>query len=139
MALIGQHTKDEITAQFAAHVSSGKVEFFSKAEIDFIIGKREGIYIWDLDGTRLINCHSNGGVFNLGTPPSAGHCGFKTCAGGAGHWQPPFRQRGARLVGSTLGIPDSWRLEPGDIWRLGRRGDRYGAQDRTGFTRKRLE
>jgi acetylornithine/succinyldiaminopimelate/putrescine aminotransferase len=66
MPLIGQQSKDEITAQFAAHVSSGKVEFFSQAGIDFIIGKREGIYIWDLDGTRLINCHSNGGVFNLG-------------------------------------------------------------------------
>lgn len=66
MDLIGQHSKPEITRQFAAHVSSGKVEFFTQAGIDFIIGKREGIYIWDLAGTRLINCHSNGGVFNLG-------------------------------------------------------------------------
>ena len=66
MALIGQQSKDDITAQFAAHVSSGKVEFFSQAGIDFIIGKREGIYTWDIDGMQLINCHSNGGVFNLG-------------------------------------------------------------------------
>jgi acetylornithine/succinyldiaminopimelate/putrescine aminotransferase len=66
MSLIGQQTKDTTTRQFAEHVSSGKVDFFTQAGIDFIIGKREGIYIWDVDGMKLINCHCNGGVFNLG-------------------------------------------------------------------------
>jgi putrescine aminotransferase len=66
MSLIGKLPKDEITRQFADHVSSGKAEFFSQAGIDFIIGKREGIYIWDINGKQLINCHCNGGVFNLG-------------------------------------------------------------------------
>jgi putrescine aminotransferase len=66
MSLIGQRPKGEITDLFAKHVSSGKAEFFSQAGIDFVIGKREGIYIWDLEGKQLINCHSNGGVFNLG-------------------------------------------------------------------------
>jgi putrescine aminotransferase len=66
MSLIGQRSKSEITKLFAKHVSSGKAEFFSQAGIDFVIGKREGIYIWDLDGKQLINCHCNGGVFNLG-------------------------------------------------------------------------
>ncbi len=59
-------TKQEISDRFARHVSSGKAEFYSQAGVDFIMGKREGVYIWDLDGRRLINCHSNGGVFNLG-------------------------------------------------------------------------
>ena len=66
MSLIGQLPKSEITTRFADHVSSGKAEFFNQAGIDFVVGKREGIYIWDLDGKQLINCHSNGGVFNLG-------------------------------------------------------------------------
>ena len=66
MSLIGQRPKGEITNLFASHVSSGKAEFFSQAGIDFVIGKREGIYIWDLGGKQLINCHCNGGVFNLG-------------------------------------------------------------------------
>lgn len=66
MSLIGQQPRTNITKEFADHVSSGKAEFFNQAGIDFIIGKREGIYIWDLEGKRLINCHSNGGVFNLG-------------------------------------------------------------------------
>ncbi|HOT43388.1 MAG TPA: aminotransferase class III-fold pyridoxal phosphate-dependent enzyme [Spirochaetota bacterium] len=29
-------------------------------------GKRDGCYLYDINGTRYINCHSNGGVFNLG-------------------------------------------------------------------------
>ncbi len=52
--------------RFARHVSSGKAKFFGQVGIDFVFGRREGVYVWDLDGTRLINCHSNGGVFNLG-------------------------------------------------------------------------
>lgn len=66
MPLTGQQSKAAINQQFAEHVSSGRVDYFSQAGIDFIMGKREGIYTWDIDGTRLINCHSNGGVFNLG-------------------------------------------------------------------------
>jgi acetylornithine/succinyldiaminopimelate/putrescine aminotransferase len=61
-----QHTKTEIIDRFARHVSSGKAEFFAAAGIDFVAGDREGIYLSDLDGRRLINCHCNGGVFNLG-------------------------------------------------------------------------
>ena len=66
MTLIGQQSRDRITHQYGEHVFSGRVKYFSQAGIDFIMGKREGIYTWDIDGARLINCHSNGGVFNLG-------------------------------------------------------------------------
>jgi acetylornithine/succinyldiaminopimelate/putrescine aminotransferase len=66
MPLIQQDTKAAITARFARHVSSGKVAFFEQVGIDFVMGRREGIHIWDVDGKRLIDCHSNGGVFNLG-------------------------------------------------------------------------
>jgi putrescine aminotransferase len=35
--------------------------------MEFVPGRREGVYLWDVDGQkRLINCHCNGGVFNLG-------------------------------------------------------------------------
>jgi len=66
MSLIAQKSKDKIISSFEQHVSSGKAEFFTQAGIDYVIGKREGVYIYDLDGKRLINCHCNGGVFNLG-------------------------------------------------------------------------
>lgn len=58
--------RDVIRTRFADHVSSGKAAFFAQAGIDFIIGRREGCYVWDLDGRRLFNAHCNGGVFNLG-------------------------------------------------------------------------
>jgi acetylornithine/succinyldiaminopimelate/putrescine aminotransferase len=63
----GMHTKDELVDLFAQHVSSGKVRFFQSAGIDFVLGRREGSYLWDVtDERRLIDCHCNGGVFNLG-------------------------------------------------------------------------
>ena len=59
--------KDKIVERFARHVSSGKAEFFSQVGVDFVFGRREGVYVWDVDGERrLIDCHCNGGVFNLG-------------------------------------------------------------------------
>jgi len=67
MSLIGQDDKQKITERFARHVSSGKVDFFAQVGIDFVFGQREGIYVWDVSGERrLIDCHCNGGVFNLG-------------------------------------------------------------------------
>lgn len=64
---IGQLTPDEIKQQFGRYVSSAKVAFFETVGVDFIPGRREGAFMWDVSGEkRLINCHSNGGVFNLG-------------------------------------------------------------------------
>ena len=52
---------------FKNHVSSGKVDFYKKYNMDFVMGHREGSWLYDLDGKkRLFNLHSNGGVFNLG-------------------------------------------------------------------------
>jgi putrescine aminotransferase len=51
---------------FRNHVSSGKADFFRRYGMDFVMGRREGPYLWDLDGKkRLFNLHCNGGVFNL--------------------------------------------------------------------------
>lgn len=57
---------------FRDHVSFGKVEVFSALGLDLVPGRREGCYIWDVDGEkRVLNCRSSGGVFNLGhRPPS---------------------------------------------------------------------
>ncbi|HID39080.1 MAG TPA: aspartate aminotransferase family protein, partial [Calditrichaeota bacterium] len=53
--------------QFRRYVSSGKVQFFEKYDMDFVMGHREGPWLWDMDGKkRLYNLHCNGGVFNLG-------------------------------------------------------------------------
>jgi acetylornithine/succinyldiaminopimelate/putrescine aminotransferase len=67
MAFTQQVPKEESIAWFREHVSSGKAAFFSQYGMDFVPGRREGVYMWDVGGgKRLINCHCNGGVFNLG-------------------------------------------------------------------------
>jgi acetylornithine/succinyldiaminopimelate/putrescine aminotransferase len=67
MKFVGQSPKQTIIDLFAAHVNSGKAAFFKQMGMDFVFGKREGIYVWDVAGEkRIINCHCNGGVYNLG-------------------------------------------------------------------------
>ena len=59
--------KQQAIADFGNHISSQKVAFFEKYEMEFVLGRREGCYLWDIDGEkRLFNLHCNGGVFNLG-------------------------------------------------------------------------
>ena len=58
--------KSETIKDFGQHVSSGKVKFFQQFGLEFVPGKREDCYLYDLDGKAFLNCHCNGGVFNLG-------------------------------------------------------------------------
>ncbi len=59
--------KAEVFQSFKEYISPYKVEFFENYNLDFVMGKREGPVIEDLDGEKaLINLHCNGGVFNLG-------------------------------------------------------------------------
>ena len=59
--------KQTVINDFSAHVSKGKAAFYKKYGMDFVMGRREGPWLYDIDGKkRLFNCHSNGGVFNLG-------------------------------------------------------------------------
>jgi acetylornithine/succinyldiaminopimelate/putrescine aminotransferase len=64
---VGLDSRAATTERFARHVSSGKVDFFRTAGIEFVTGRREGPFLWDVTGdSRLIDCHCNGGVYNLG-------------------------------------------------------------------------
>lgn len=66
-SLVNSLSKEETIGLFARHVSSGKAGFFKSAGIDFVPGWREGAFLFDLAGEkRVIDCHCNGGVFNLG-------------------------------------------------------------------------
>jgi acetylornithine/succinyldiaminopimelate/putrescine aminotransferase len=59
-------TKD-VFERFARYVSPYKAETWSSYGLDFVMGRREGVYVWNLEETkRLLNCHVNGGTFNLG-------------------------------------------------------------------------
>jgi len=59
--------KEKVIDLFKNHVSSGKVNFYKKYNMNFVMGFREGPWLFDVDGKKkLFNLHSNGGVFNLG-------------------------------------------------------------------------
>ncbi|HEX9258532.1 MAG TPA: aminotransferase class III-fold pyridoxal phosphate-dependent enzyme [Acidimicrobiales bacterium] len=58
---------DATADAFAAHVNAGKVAMFRALGLDLVMGERSGPRFRDaFTGQWLYNCHSNGGVFNLG-------------------------------------------------------------------------
>jgi len=59
-------SKDAVIAQNKAFVCPDKIRIFHEIGIDLVIGRREGPYIYDLDGKKLIDVHINGGTYNLG-------------------------------------------------------------------------
>jgi acetylornithine/succinyldiaminopimelate/putrescine aminotransferase len=67
LKFVGRDSKEAIVRRFAEYVSSGKAETFKSYDMEFVFGRRQGPYVWDAtSGKKLINCHCNGGVFNLG-------------------------------------------------------------------------
>jgi acetylornithine/succinyldiaminopimelate/putrescine aminotransferase len=56
-----------IMGMYNNYISPGKVAFFKKYKMDFVMGHREGPWLFDVDNNKkLFNLHANGGVFNLG-------------------------------------------------------------------------
>jgi putrescine aminotransferase len=67
---IGRQSKSDILDDYAGYVNPGRVDVFRRTGLDFVPGKREGVWLWDVDGSRrVLNCRSSGGVFNLGHRP----------------------------------------------------------------------
>ncbi len=60
--------RDLTTAAFAEHVNRGKVTAYAELGLDIVMGERTGSWFHDAfdPDRRWMNCHCNGGVFNLG-------------------------------------------------------------------------
>lgn len=58
----------ELTGAFARHVNRGKVITYEQLGLDIVMGERLGSWFHDAFDVsrRWLNCHCNGGVFNLG-------------------------------------------------------------------------
>lgn len=59
-------SKQEFLEKSSRFWNPDKTEFWQDAGVDLVIDRREGYYLWDLDGRRLIDVHLNGGTYNLG-------------------------------------------------------------------------
>lgn len=44
----------------------GKTQFWQDIGVDLVIDRREGYFLYDMDGRRLIDVHLNGGTYSLG-------------------------------------------------------------------------
>ena len=58
---------EELAGVFREHVAPNKLAYYQRMGLQMVMGKRAGIWFEDAyTKLRLINCHCNGGVFNLG-------------------------------------------------------------------------
>jgi hypothetical protein len=58
--------KDDFIARTIQYWNPGKTLEWQRAGIDLVIDRREGYYLYDMDGRRLIDVHINGGTYSLG-------------------------------------------------------------------------
>ncbi len=59
-------SKDELFAKSIEFWNPGKTKFWLDAGIDLVIDRREGYFLYDMSGRRLIDLHLNGGTYNFG-------------------------------------------------------------------------
>src|SRR5258708_40286913 len=59
-------SKAEVLEKSREFWNPGKTDFWSETGVDLVIDRRDGYFISDMSGLRLIDVHLNGGTFNLG-------------------------------------------------------------------------
>ena len=59
-------SKEDLLYKAKRFWNPDKTQFWTDSGIDLVIDRREGYYIWDMDGRRLLDMHLNGGTYNLG-------------------------------------------------------------------------
>jgi acetylornithine/succinyldiaminopimelate/putrescine aminotransferase len=64
--LISFASKRDMLAKSKQFWNPDKTQFWQDAGVPLVIDRREGYYIYDVDGKRLIDTHLNGGTYNLG-------------------------------------------------------------------------
>ena len=58
--------KDAFLDKSKTYWNPGKTQSWQDFGVDLVIGRREGYFLYDMDGRRLIDVHLNGGTYNLG-------------------------------------------------------------------------
>jgi acetylornithine/succinyldiaminopimelate/putrescine aminotransferase len=100
--------RERVFELYRQHVNAGKIDMFERYGLDAVIGRRDGIRFWDaFDDRSWINCHCNGGVFNLGhrhpAVVAAVMASLETADLGNHHLPAPGRADLARRLAATTG------------------------------------
>src|SRR5262249_55364250 len=64
--LIAFASKGDMLAKSKEFWNPGKTQFWVDTGVPLVIDRREGYFIYDVEGKRLIDTHLNGGTYNLG-------------------------------------------------------------------------
>jgi acetylornithine/succinyldiaminopimelate/putrescine aminotransferase len=64
--LITFASKADMLAKSSEFWNPGKTQFWIESGVPLVIDRREGYFIYDVEGKRLIDVHLNGGTYNLG-------------------------------------------------------------------------
>ena len=59
-------SKAQVLEQAKTFWNPDKTQFWTDVGVDLVIDRREGYFLWDMSGRRLIDMHLNGGTYNLG-------------------------------------------------------------------------
>jgi acetylornithine/succinyldiaminopimelate/putrescine aminotransferase len=59
-------SKADVLEQAKMFWNPDKTQFWTDSGVDLVIDRREGYFLWDMSGRRLIDMHLNGGTYNLG-------------------------------------------------------------------------
>ena len=59
-------SKEDLLRKAAEYWNPGKVSFWTEAGTPLVIDRREGYFLHDMTGKRLIDLHLNGGTYNFG-------------------------------------------------------------------------
>ena len=65
-AQLGFSSKEDALAKSLEYWNPGKTQFWIDEGIPLVIDRREGYFIYDMSGKRLLDVHLNGGTYNLG-------------------------------------------------------------------------
>ena len=123
-------TRGDAEAAFAEHVNRGKVATYEALGLDLVMGERDGVALpGRLRRHVVVNCHCNGGVFNLGhRNPRGDRRGARrrstTSTSATTTWCPGWRAALAERLAATTG----GRAARRGVRRGRRRGHRPGHQ-----------
>lgn len=59
-------SKQELLDKAITYWNPDKTRFWQSVGVDLVIDKREGYFLYDMSGRRLIDLHLNGGTYNFG-------------------------------------------------------------------------
>ncbi len=64
--LFAYANKEALFERAARYWNPDKTRFWRSVGVDLVIDRREGYFLYDMDGRRLVDLHLNGGTFNFG-------------------------------------------------------------------------